>query len=73
MYEQPEQSCDCLAVTLVLDLGDLHASAYCEKCRHDVWLGRDVPEGPATRRGSRPRRPNETGTGLIEDRPTEKP
>ena len=55
----PEQRCDCTKLTLRLELGDLHASAYCEHCRHDVWIGRSIPEGPATVRGARPRRPGE--------------
>ena len=57
--EAPEQSCDCLRLTLRLELGDFHASGYCEKCKHDVWIGRDIPEGPPTSRGARPRPPGE--------------
>lgn len=57
--DQPEQPCDCKKILLVLEVGDLHASAYCEVCKHDVWIGRDIPEGPATRRGSRSRTASE--------------
>jgi hypothetical protein len=67
MEDCPEQSCDCRRVTLVLEMGDTHASAYCEKCKHDVWLGREIPEGPATRRGARVRRPGEDAVGLVDD------